>query len=91
MYTKQIRLPKKRVLAAAVLVLAVFLAAVVFRFETKSRKAISGESVTESYNLYAYYEFAKSENDAALIGIVEGLMKYSLGAKAYRDSVIAVK
>ena len=51
----------------------------------------SGESVTESYNLYAYYEFAKSENDAALIGIVEGLMKYSLGAKAYRDSVIAVK
>ena len=49
---------------------------------------VSGETVTESYNLYAYYEYAKTLNDANLTAIVEGLMKYSVSAKAYRDYVI---
>ena len=43
--------------------------------------------VTESYNLYAYYEYAKTLNNANLTAIVEALMKYSVSAKAYRESV----
>ena len=45
----------------------------------------TGESGT--YNLYSYYEYAKTLNDANLIAIVEGLMKYSASAAEYRRSV----
>ena len=48
----------------------------------------SGDTVTESYNLYAYYEYAKTLGDAELTALVEGLMKYSVSAKDYRASVI---
>ena len=49
---------------------------------------VTANGVTESYNLFAYYDFAKSQNDADLVSIVEALMKYSVSAKAYRNSVI---
>ena len=48
----------------------------------------SGVSVSESYNLYAYLDFAKNENDPKLTAVVEGLMKYSASAKEYRESVL---
>ena len=51
----------------------------------------SGETVTESYNLYAYHAYVTDENNTAstpnLVNIVEALIKYSVSAKAYRDSV----
>ena len=51
----------------------------------------SGETVTESYNLYAYHAYVTDENNTAstpnLVNIVEALIKYSASAKAYRDSV----
>ena len=54
---------------------------------------VNGTEVTESYNLYSYYEYvtdpANTESSAKLVAIVEGLMKYSVSAAAYRDSVIA--
>lgn len=49
---------------------------------------VKSTGATESYNLFAYYEFAKSKNNANLVKIVEALMKYSVSAKNYRDSVI---
>ena len=49
---------------------------------------VNATGVTETYNLYEYYEFAKAENDTNLIAIVEALMKYSVSAKDYRNSVI---
>jgi len=49
---------------------------------------VNGTEVTESYNLYAYYEYAKTLNNANLTAIVEALMKYSASAAAYRESVI---
>ncbi|MBE6536381.1 MAG: sialate O-acetylesterase [Ruminococcaceae bacterium] len=49
---------------------------------------VKGTDVTESYNLYAYYDYAKTLNNANLTAIVEALMKYSVSAKAYRESVI---
>ena len=42
---------------------------------------------TGTYNLYSYYEYAKTLNNANLVAIVEGLMKYSVSAKAYRNAV----
>ena len=50
---------------------------------------VNKTGVTESYNLYEYYAFAKAENNANLIAVVEALMKYSVSAKDYRNSVIA--
>ena len=41
-----------------------------------------------AYNLYSYYEYAKTLNNANLVAIVEGLMKYSVSANDYRNSVI---
>ena len=41
-----------------------------------------------AYNLYSYYEYAKTLNNANLVAIVEGLMKYSVSANAYRNSVV---
>ena len=53
---------------------------------------VNGTEATESYNLYSYYSFvtdpANTESSAKLVAIVEGLMKYSVSAKAYRDSVV---
>jgi len=49
---------------------------------------VKGTNVTESYNLYAYYEYAKTLNNANLTAIVEALIKYSVSAKAYRESVV---
>ena len=49
---------------------------------------VKGTDVTGTYNLYSYYEYAKTLNNANLVAIVEGLMKYSVSAKAYRDSVV---
>ena len=49
---------------------------------------VNGTDVTESYNLYAYYAYAKTLDNANLVAIVEALMKYSVSAKAYRDSVV---
>lgn len=48
---------------------------------------VIGENVTETYNIFAYYEYAKTTNNSELISIVENLMKYSLSAKSYRDSM----
>ena len=54
MYTKQFKLPKKRVLFVWIFVLAVLLAAVVFRFE-KNDDGISGKvSVTDSFSVADY-------------------------------------
>ena len=49
---------------------------------------VNGTEVTESYNLYAYYEYAKTLNNANLTAIVEALMKYSVSAADYRNTVI---
>ena len=49
---------------------------------------VNGTDVVGTYNLYSYYEYAKTLNDANLTAIVEGLMKYAMSAKAYRDSVV---
>ena len=43
---------------------------------------------TGTYNLYSYYEYAKTLNNANLTAVVEGLMKYSVSAKAYRNSIV---
>jgi len=48
----------------------------------------SGESVTESWNLYAYYEYSKTLGDDTLVDIVEALMRYSESAEAYRIASI---
>ena len=49
-------------------------------------------SVTEYYNLYAYYKYVTSlTGDAAdenLVSIVERLMKYAVSADAYREYVL---
>ena len=50
---------------------------------------VIGTETSETYNLYAYYEYAKKQNDADLVSIVEALMKYSVSAKAYRNEVIS--
>ena len=50
--------------------------------------AVKGTDVSESYNLYAYYNYAVTLNNANLVAIVEALMKYSASADAYRDYVI---
>ena len=49
----------------------------------------NGATVSDTWNLYSYYEYAKSLNDGKLVAVVEGLMKYSAGAKAYSASVIS--
>ncbi len=49
---------------------------------------VIGTDTAETYNLFAYYEYATKENDAELIAIVEALMKYSASAQAYRNEVI---
>jgi len=49
---------------------------------------VKDNGVTESYNIYAYYEWAKTLNNDNLVLIVERLMKYSESADKYRDSVL---
>ncbi len=52
----------------------------------------SGNSVTEYYNIYAYYKYVTSLTgnaaDANLVSIVERLMKYAASADAYREYVV---
>ena len=43
---------------------------------------------TGTYNLYSYYEYAKTLNNANLTAVVEALMKYSVSANNYRTSVV---
>jgi hypothetical protein len=50
---------------------------------------VNATGVTESYNLYSYYAYANTLGDANLTALVEGLMKYSVSAADYRNSVIA--
>ena len=52
---------------------------------------VKGTDVTESYNLYSYYEYAKTLGNADLIAIVEGLMKYSVAAADYRAFVLGIE
>lgn len=54
MYTQQIRLPKKRVLFVYLLVFAVVLAAMIFRFEAKDRQSMAGVAVTDSFSVADY-------------------------------------
>lgn len=53
---------------------------------------VKGTEISESYNLYSYYDFVtdsdNADSTAELVEIVEALMKYSVSAKAYRDSVV---
>ncbi len=53
---------------------------------------VKGTDISESYNLYSYHDFATNPENAystaELVAIVEALMKYSVSAKIYRDSVI---
>ena len=51
---------------------------------------VKGTDVTDTYNLYSYYNYVSTlgEGYENLVAIVEGLMKYSARAKAYRDSVV---
>ncbi len=49
---------------------------------------VKGTDVSGTYNLYSYLDYAKNVvKDANLVAIVEGLMKYSVSAKAYRRAV----
>jgi hypothetical protein len=49
---------------------------------------VKGTDVSGTYNLYSYLDYAKNVvKDANLVAIVEGLMKYSVSAKAYRNAV----
>ena len=52
---------------------------------------IDGTTYTESYNLYAYYNYVKTEKptDTALHAIVERLAAYAESAKAYKLSADA--
>ena len=45
---------------------------------------------TGTYNLYSYYEYATEQNNANLVAVVEALMKYSVSAKNYRNSVVGM-
>ena len=49
---------------------------------------VVGTEVTESYNLFAYYTYAKTLNNDNLTAIVEALMTYAASAKDYRDYVL---
>ena len=49
---------------------------------------VKTNGATGTYNLYSYYEYAKTLNNADLVAIVEGLMKYAVSASNYRTSVI---
>ena len=49
---------------------------------------VKSTGVSGTYNLYSYYEYTKTLNNDNLVKVVEGLMKYSASADAYRDAVI---
>ena len=42
-----------------------------------------------SFHINSYYDFALTQNDNALVGVVERFYVYCKSAKAYRDEVIA--
>ena len=49
---------------------------------------VKGTDVAETYNLYSYYEYAGKQNNPNLVAVVEALMKYSVSANNYRNSVV---
>jgi hypothetical protein len=48
---------------------------------------ITGTDISGKYNIGSYYTFAKTLNSKTLTATVEWLWRYSMSAKAYRDSV----
>ena len=46
--------------------------------------SIDGTEISGEFNVKAYYEFALTQNNEALVSIVERLWKYSEAAKAYK-------
>ena len=55
-----------------------------YRMTDTVRYEIEGTDIAGEYNLKAYYEFAKGENDDALVSLVERLWRYAESAKAYK-------
>ena len=55
-----------------------------YRMTDTVRYEIEGTDIAGEYNFKAYYEFAKGENDDALVSLVERLWKYAESAKAYK-------
>ena len=49
---------------------------------------VNKTGATGTYNLYSYYEYAGKQNNANLVAVVEALMKYSVSANNYRNSVV---
>ena len=46
--------------------------------------SIDGTEISGEFNIKAYYEFAKTQNNDALVNIVERLWRYSESAEAYK-------
>ena len=57
-----------------------------YAFDDTVDYSIAGTDISGSYNLSAYYEFAKSLNDAKLTTLIERLCKYAESAEAYADA-----
>ena len=55
-----------------------------YRMTDAVRYEVEGTEIVGEYNLKSYYEFAKGENDDALVSLVERLWKYAESAKAYK-------
>ena len=51
--------------------------------------SVDGTEISGEFNIKAYYEFAKTQNDDALVSIVERLWKYSESANEYRLDAIS--
>ena len=47
---------------------------------------VGGES--DSFNIRCYYEWTKTQNNEALVTLVERFVKYCESAEIYRDSVV---
>lgn len=51
--------------------------------------SIEGTEISGQFNIKSYYEFAKTQNDDALVSLVERLWRYSESAAAYKAEVTA--
>jgi hypothetical protein len=49
--------------------------------------SISGTEISGTYNIKSYYEYAKTQNNAALTSLVEWIWRYSVSAAEYRAKV----
>jgi hypothetical protein len=49
--------------------------------------SISGTEISGTYNIKSYYEYAKTQNNAALKSLVEWIWRYSVSAAEYRAKV----